>query len=194
MDPRNAPVSRKSRGFTIVELLTVVAVIVILSAITVGAMGWVQRKAAVEKTRAQMALLENGLERYYADVGSYPQPSAGRDYTGLVIYKVLFQDGVGPDGILNTDDDGEGGGLDGRPDSRQGGGRLKPYVSELDPTINSMKMVTPSGRGAKPEQMVDAWGTPFRYRTGRRAMNPDFDLYSAGPDGRWSTEDDLENW
>ena len=175
---------RSLRGFTLVELLTVVTIIVILSALTVGAMGWVQKKAAVEKTRAQMALIENGLERYYSTAGVHPEV---RDFNGLVCYKVLFGDGVGPDGILNTDDDTT---PDGKPDP---GATV--YVAELDPRTNSMKMVEPSGANAKPTKMVDAFGSPFRYAGGRYArQNPDFDLYSSGPDGKFNTDDDINNW
>ena len=42
------------RGFTLVELLTVVTIIVILSGMVVGVSSFVQRKAAVEKARTQM--------------------------------------------------------------------------------------------------------------------------------------------
>ena len=44
------------RGFTLVELLTVVTIIVILSGMVVGVSSFVQRKAAVEKARVQMEL------------------------------------------------------------------------------------------------------------------------------------------
>ncbi|NNM28702.1 MAG: hypothetical protein HKO57_04225 [Akkermansiaceae bacterium] len=131
-----------------------------------------------------MALIENGLERYNAKVGIYPEL---RTSTGLELYMVLFGDGVGADGILETDDDTT---PDGKPDE---GATV--FVPELDPVANQMKMVEPAGRNAKPAKMVDAFGVSFRYAGGRFARNnPDFDLSSAGADGRFNTEDDLVNW
>jgi general secretion pathway protein G len=42
----------------------------------------------------------------------------------------------------------------------------------------------------------DPWGNPFRYRaSGDDLHNKDsFDLWSAGPDGKDGTDDDIKNW
>lgn len=179
----------KSRGFTLVELLTVITIIVILAGLTVGALGWVQRKAAVDKARAQLALLENGLEQYYADTGVYPE---ARDRNGLALYYALFGDGVGPDGIRGTDDDGP---VDGKPDDG-----AKVYVPDLDPNANSGMLEGTPGRA--PNKVVDPFGNPWEYIGGDRyerfRNNPDFDIYSKGPNGEGRSNrpdgDDIKNW
>jgi general secretion pathway protein G len=40
---------------------------------------------------------------------------------------------------------------------------------------------------------TDAWKNPFNYRSPGE-HNKDYDLWSAGPDGREGTEDDITNW
>lgn len=174
------------RGFTLVELLTVITIIVILAGLTVGTMGWVQRKAAVNKARAQLALLENGLERYHADTGIYPE---ARDTKGLILYYCLFGDGVGADGIRGTSDDGA---VDGKPDE---GATV--YLSELDPHSNSMQLLD-GAKDKAPDRLMDPFGNAWSYTGGekykRNLNNPDFDLSSYGPDGRNKTDDDISNY
>lgn len=179
--------NRPQRGFSLVELLVVITIIVILSGLTIGAMGWVQRKAAVDKAKAQLALLENGLEQYHADTGTYPEGNKS-----LVVYIALFGDGVGPDGVQGTGDDTS---PDGKPDP---GART--YLPQLDPNNNSAQMLKLSGTRAT--GLLDPFGSEWKYMGGAKykqsMKNPDFDLSSPGPDGkdRSTTEkaDDIKNW
>ena len=64
--------SENSKGFTLVELMVVIAVIAILSGVTFRLMS----AASVQKQRAEtiskMARLENALSGYYAIYGTYP--------------------------------------------------------------------------------------------------------------------------
>jgi Tfp pilus assembly protein PilE len=61
------------RAFTMVELLFVVATIAILAAISVPNFLEAQIRAKVSRAHADMATLEQGLRRYYADYNVYPQ-------------------------------------------------------------------------------------------------------------------------
>ena len=49
MNASNPLKINRSGGFSLVELLTVITIIVILAGLTVGTMGWVQGKAAADK-------------------------------------------------------------------------------------------------------------------------------------------------
>ena len=179
--------SRNTKGFTLVELLTVVTIIVILAGMTVGALGWVQRKAAVDKGKAQLALLQNGLEQYYADHGEYPNAV---DNKGLAVYVALYGDGVGDDGVYDKGDEDN---VDGRPDKG-----AKVYLADLDPSANTGLV---AGTERKPTGLLDPFGNSWQYQGGssaRRKANPDFDLYSPGPNGKGSMTrpdaDDIKNW
>ena len=61
-----------SRGFSLVELLVVVAVIAILAGVVLQTAGYVQRRGATARAEAEIKALEAALESYKADFGDYP--------------------------------------------------------------------------------------------------------------------------
>lgn len=62
-----------SGGFTLVELLTVIAVIAILAAFSVGAIRGAKERAKIAKARAELAALATALEEFKRRYGDYPQ-------------------------------------------------------------------------------------------------------------------------
>lgn len=139
------------------ELLVVISIIVILAGLTVGGMSFVSAKTALEKAKTQLGLLEMGIEKYYQDNGEYPKftSSSGRGSTRL--YNDLFTRGSNANSQYPV------------------------YLNELDPENDTQGWIGETGR--RGTEIIDPWGTPYFYRTGRGALNPDFDLWSAGPDG-----------
>lgn len=117
-----------TRGFTLIEMLAVVAIILILSSLVLGVGKYAKNKAARSKAEAQLARFEAGCHRYMGDKAIYP-PSLSSDgtyfpdYSGagtldpwgnLWLYRVMdgsrqFVIGsFGPDmkpGVANYDDD-----------------------------------------------------------------------------------------
>jgi len=179
------------RGFTLVELLTVVTIIVILSGMVVGVSAFVQRRAAVDRAKTHLALFNLKITEYKIDAGGFLPPTSEEDVearSGIIIYKMLYGDGIGAAGIAGTADDGA---LDGRPDE----GAIV-YWAALDPNNNNQNMINKRG-GEVPVELVDPWGNPWRFRNQKgdpSQENPDFDLWSLGPDGKNGTADDITNW
>lgn len=62
-----------SPGFTLIEVLVVIAVVAVLAAITLSISGGAREKAAQDRARSELAVLSTALERYRAVYGSYPQ-------------------------------------------------------------------------------------------------------------------------
>jgi type II secretory pathway pseudopilin PulG len=174
----------------LVELLTVITIIVILAGLTVIALTWMPRMAHTKKAVAQKELLDSAMFRYHADTGVYP---VALDGTGLTMYYVLYGDGVGPDGIRGTADDGP---VDGRPDD---GATV--YLEQLNPATNPLGLLD-GPPGAVPTRLVDPFGNAWHYGGGRenwpQMNNRNFDIHSPGPDGVGTPTDpgpdDIHNW
>lgn len=62
-----------NRAFTLIELLTVIAIIAILAAITFGVVKGVNERAAIGQAKAELASLALSLEAYKKQYGDYPR-------------------------------------------------------------------------------------------------------------------------
>jgi prepilin-type N-terminal cleavage/methylation domain-containing protein len=63
------------RGFTIVELIVVVATIAVLAAIIISNVNKYAAKARDARRKADMAMVAKAMQMYYADAGVYPRNS-----------------------------------------------------------------------------------------------------------------------
>ena len=63
-------------GFTIIELLIVIAVIIVLAGLVLGTSSYVQNKGARSRAEAEIAAMSAALESYKADNGEYPTADA----------------------------------------------------------------------------------------------------------------------
>jgi general secretion pathway protein G len=69
--------SRRNKGFTLLEVLLVLAILVILASTVTFYFANTQRKANTRAARIQIHAISQLLEEYHIDVGSYPQSSDG---------------------------------------------------------------------------------------------------------------------
>lgn len=172
--------TKQPRGFTLIEMITVMTIIVLLAGIVVGSMGYVQGRQAREKAKAQIALLSKAIEEYKLDMGGYPGEE-NTDISGDVsedLYQALFKDGYD---YTNPVD----------PPATWDKAR-KIYLTQLDPRDNKQGWVTKLATTAVVPadlKILDPWGNSYRYRRGTNAQNPDFDLWSIGKDGLTQTGD-----
>jgi len=152
----------RAGGFTMIELLAVVTIIVILASLTIGGLSYFNRKQAESKTRVQLKLIANALEAYKSDNGEYPLATNpdGENQT-RILWEALYEDGA-----KDPDDN------------------IEIYLPQLDPAVKNQGWLMRKGSSY---MIVDPFGFEFRYRrteNGIGMKNPDFDLWSVGPDGK----------
>jgi general secretion pathway protein G len=63
---------KRQNAFTLIELLTVIAIISVLAALTVGGAKFALRKAAENRAKAEIHAFEIALGDFKADTGYYP--------------------------------------------------------------------------------------------------------------------------
>ncbi|MCL2330424.1 MAG: type II secretion system GspH family protein [Phycisphaerae bacterium] len=102
------PNSSRRRGFSLVELLTVVAIIALLIGILMPALGMARRAAKVSQARQFIAALERGLETFNTDLGQYPDSSWRQDPLSGALGPLsgahwLARAMVGEDGVSGVD-------------------------------------------------------------------------------------------
>jgi general secretion pathway protein G len=106
-------VSRRNKGFTLIEMLIVIVVIAILALIVIPRLLGAGRKAKEATLRGDLHQLRNSLQQFEADCGDYPAtmadlmttPAAGNGGTGIALDIVGWQGPYlrTPDGNLPKD-------------------------------------------------------------------------------------------
>lgn len=147
---------RASRAFTLIELLTVIAIIGILAAIIIGAGRRAAESGRIARTQAELAALSTSLEAYKRQYGDYPRTNDSRQ---------LLQALVGR--------------LDPNRNLPATSGRvlldlaLFAVRDEADPLTDTNAV------------LLDPWDTAYAYAykmPPTNWTNPSFVLYSFGPD------------
>jgi prepilin-type N-terminal cleavage/methylation domain-containing protein len=83
---RKSPIS----AFTLLEMLTVLAIIVIIAGLVLAVGGYVQKKGALSRAAGEIAMLESACESYKSDNGSYPRDTSTNSVTDLMYPKQYF--------------------------------------------------------------------------------------------------------
>ena len=86
-------VNRKSKGFTLIEMLIVIVVIAILALIVIPRLLGAGRKAKEATLRGDLHQIRNSIQQFEADCGDYPSalaqlmtvPGAGNGGTGIAL-------------------------------------------------------------------------------------------------------------
>ena len=165
----DSPRVASARGFTVIELLIVMAIIVVLAGLVLGTYGYVQRKGSTSRAEAEIKAIEAACESYKADHGVYPQDSAtdtldartqldptAYSTASLVLYSALSGDSNADRAV----DSGK-----------------QSYM------IFKPQMLSPSDAADPVTHIRDPFGNSYGYSTANQAdptkgYNPTFDLWS----------------
>jgi len=76
------------RAFTLIEMLTVMAVIAVLAAILLPVFGGIKRSGTIKKTRAQLGKVVMAIEAYKAQHGHYPPDNPDNFAVNQLLYEL----------------------------------------------------------------------------------------------------------
>lgn len=108
----------RNRGFTLLELLIVIAIIAALATILLTTMGSAKRRTQIAVARSQISALKAALANYKSDMGRYPRLTARPTVVGANGNSPAYED----DCVALY------AGLRNKPTVEVGGGQNSPYV------------------------------------------------------------------
>ena len=80
---RGATARCAGAAFTLMELMVTVAIIAILAGLTLGTLGYVNRKGAESRAQSEVAALSAAIDSYKLDFGAYPPADTSSLYKEL---------------------------------------------------------------------------------------------------------------
>lgn len=164
------------RGFTLLEMVTVMAILALLAGLSSFVFFGQKDVARGDRARADMQIIQQGLEAYKARFGDYPKrPASGSDTDDLSDSQYLLNALCGQIGPAGHDISGQG------------------FPVMLNTSVLEFSEPGLPLSGIQANSIVDPWGTEYEYD-----YRPDSDswdifgytLRSAGPDRDFSTEGD----
>ena len=204
------------RGFTLVEMVVVIAIVAVLATMVVGIAAHIDNKKDQKRARRTIVLLSTALGQFHdygfdykhPDYSAFGFPLDCNDFLADDIKKTLEAVlGVGSVVISGAHDANDSSNevmyllLSMVPSSKQTLGKIdRKLITNLDGNGTPMQITIGSIEGARIYplfRVLDPWGTTLRYDYYDEDAPEDkrtFPLItSAGPDKKFGTDDDITN-
>jgi len=177
-------VARVRRGFSLIELLIVLAILVLLASLVAPRLLGSREKANVDAAKTQISLFKSTLEIYSLHNSGYPTSEQG--------LKALIERPSGDSGEGGDDEFGED----------EFGGDEDLTDMDIDEEGDDMEEDQGSsnsnwqGPYIKSDKLPkDPWGSAYRYEfPGQNNKIGEPDIWSLGPDRKDRTDDDIVSW
>ena len=183
--PRSCIGVRRYNAFTLIELIVVVGIIAILSALVLSTVGYARKKATRARAETEIAAMSAACENYKSDNGIYPRNNAtdnlnaetSGDPSGYQTASQYLYGELSGDRNFNYV-------IDLSEQGNRSYFAFKSTPPSADGTSNSgMLSITRSGSTYTVNYIRDPFGNSYGYSTANQAnqsngYNPTFDLWS----------------
>jgi type II secretory pathway pseudopilin PulG len=157
---------RKKYGFTLLEMLIVITLIMILTSMIIGVASHIDARAKKEGIENTFVLLDSALQEYRQFRDKFPEQLEQNYANAAAHAEYLYNE------------------LDSVPDSRR-------ILERINRSLIEDKYGAAGAPIATSPEIYDLWGTALDYRY---APGENFPLIvSAGPDKKFGTADDVNN-
>jgi prepilin-type N-terminal cleavage/methylation domain-containing protein len=199
---------RNRAAFTLIELLTVIAIIAVLAGLLFPAISAAMKKAKIARAKSDISSIEGALKSYYTEYGKWPDGNGNSGdyswgswpggYSGYANNAWLMD-------VLRSVSDVDG-----------GNGNFIANPRKIVFLEVPAKSLSPSPKDSNTGDFVDPWGYPYQITldTGYDNMcqnlangsnpspvtppnavtNRTVAVWSLGPDGIGGTADDITSW
>lgn len=166
--------SRARRGFTLVELLVVITIIMLLVGLLVVLIRGMVDRSRNAKTTAIVKMLDQGCHEYHTDYGKFPPQDMPKSQS---LHKYLGADRIVTAAYVEP-------------------GRPAPTIKKppiIDFRIDMLEGPPASTDPNPPVNVIDAWGKVIEYANPGTYNKKAVDIWSLGKDDA-DPEDDMNNW
>ncbi len=187
---------RAKSGFTLVELLVVISIIIVLAAMSFGAAQMAMNKARKTQALADISAIEQSIERFFSEYSRFPNISSQSDEvqtTGEAGVELLTI-------LLGKEETG----------TSMQNPRQIPFLSGIKEGKRNRGGIIygQGGSSASIEGLYDPWGNPYvilmdddyddeirdPIKSGTIIRNRKVVVYTLGNDKQPGTNDDVKSW
>ncbi|MHC4433383.1 MAG: prepilin-type N-terminal cleavage/methylation domain-containing protein [Planctomycetota bacterium] len=159
-------IRRDKYGFTLIEMLVVLTLIVILASMVIGVASHVDARAKRDRIENTFVLLDSALQEYRQFTDKFPEQLEQNYANAAAHTEYLYNE------------------LDSVPDSRS-------ILEKIEDSLIENKYSAAAAPVAEIPEIYDPWGTVLDYIY---SPGENFPLIvSAGPDRKFGTADDIDN-
>ncbi len=172
------------RGFSLIELLIVLAILVLLATLVAPRLLGSREKANVDAAKTQISMFKSALEFYSLHMAGYPSTEQG------LMALVARPSGNAGGGDELDGDDGFG------ADEDLTGFGDEDDADDLEEEGDGGSNSNWDGPYIKTDKLPkDPWGSAYRYEfPGQNNSIGEPDIWSLGPDRKDNTSDDIVSW